>query len=120
MNLSREQLVAAYDFVAKRYGIQGVANESAIDRALAFQRELHPEPHEQPAALFYAFSRYPRCFPGAFRPMAALIAKNSARHHGFELRASAEELDRLLFAGTAQRASYEEIRDWFGRRLVPR
>ncbi len=117
MRFSASQIAEAYRFYARRRKIDGEPNAVAIEAALKVVEDLAPAERDEPAALLYAFARFPRAFPGAFRAMTQHVARTRAQMLGYQLRLSAEEFDRAIFAVTEKRATYEQIRDWMARKL---
>jgi prophage maintenance system killer protein len=69
--------------------------------------------------VFFAFSAFPRCFPGAWRVMTILLTINQARDSGLRLQARSDELADLMLRVAARRSDFAAVRDWFSTRLVP-
>ena len=116
MGVSKEQVLAAYAALARRYGFDPDHSDRAVDAALRMVEELAPAPRDEAAVLFYAFARFPRAFPGALRLMPVLLAKGALSTQGRVLLATADELDQLVFAVARQEANVEAVQAWFVRR----
>ncbi len=92
MILSVAEILRGWKFVARRNGVEPVANVRAVEAALEHARSLAERPTDAPAALFYAFACRPRALVGGARVMPALLATNEARRLGLELTFIASEL----------------------------
>jgi hypothetical protein len=91
-----------------------VAVRAAVDDA----RSRAASADDEPAAVFYAFTRYRRAMPGAWRPLSALLTLNQARALGRVLDATADDLDSLASEILHESVGWPEVRDWFASRLV--
>lgn len=110
-----EQVVGAYELYRRRHQLAFEPNRISIRAALAMATRLATQEADEPAALFYAFGRYPRAFPGAWRDMTQLFAANRAAQLGSRIPLN-DELGDLLIRVTSDHVSYEEVRDWFAAR----
>ncbi len=117
MKFSASQIAEAYRFYARRRGISEEPNETAIAAAVTYAEGLNADECDEPAALLYAFSRHPRCFPGALRAMTQHVCRTRAQQRGYVVRISADEFDKAIFAAMQRRATYEQIRGWMTTRL---
>ena len=118
---SADEVLRGWKFVARRIGLEPVANVRAVEAALDHARALSTRSADEPAAIFYAFACRPRALVGGGRYMPALMAINEVHRAGLELRATRDEFEalrkRLL---TAARPSFDEVRSWFAARLTSR
>ncbi len=121
MTLNEEQIVAAYAEVAQRLDVRGTAaNLPAVRSALALAKTLVTEdPASEAAAMFYAFARHPRAFPGLTRLMTVLVAATCGRSHGIVLGSTdADELERLVFLVAGQSVAFEQVLAFFRSRIA--
>lgn len=119
MLLTVREALDSYPFIARRYGAATRPDESAVRAALDAARVLAAgDVTAETAAVFYAFATYRRAFAGAWRVMAAMLARGQARANGGTLTATALELDTLCSDVMFRRAGFERVRDWFAAHLV--
>jgi hypothetical protein len=112
-------VLAGYVFTARRHGF-GDANERAVASGLSEAAALAELAHDEPAAMFYAFGRRPRAFPGGWPRMPVLMARNQASAIGLRLNATDIELRPLLVAiAGLEPMPWPEVRRFFAERLVP-
>lgn len=129
---TREELVAAYAFLARRQKLEDrarrsphpiplplVANTVAIDAALRSVNELIGVGIHTAAALLYSFARHPRCFPLALNAMTTVLAKNAALAEGMHVNADATEIRDMVMGVTSQKFSADDVDAWVRDRLVP-
>jgi hypothetical protein len=90
---SADEVLRGWKFVARRIGLEPVANVRAVEAALDHARALSKRPADDPAAIFYAFACRPRALVGGGRYVPALMA---------------------------DRPSFDEVCAWFDARLTPR
>ena len=127
---SRDELVEAYDFYARRHDLEAkakrslhpiplplVANQGAIDGALAAASELVSSGGSEVAACIYAFTRFPKCFPMTLYGFAGVIAMNVARTNGLRLSASAEDLKEVMQRVRYDHAPFELVEEWVRERV---
>ena len=120
MIFTEDQILAAYADIAARLDLPTrAANLLAVQAAMALAETLITEhPASEPAAMFYAFSRHPRAFPGLTRAMTTIVAAACARSHGIVLGASdADELERMVFLVTEQRIAFDRVLAFFAQRM---
>lgn len=89
---------------------------AAVDDA----RNLADHEDAAPAAVFFAFARRPRAFPGAWRLMPALLVLNQARSTSRRLDTNAEELNSLLLAVAKREIEFDDVLSWFRERMHDR
>lgn len=116
--LTAEEALVGWPFVARRYGIELPASESAVRAALAFAAGLVSDPRDEPAAVFFAFASFRRAFPGAWRPMAMLLMHSQARASGVRVTASTPELAALCLDVMHRRVDFPAVRAWFLERTT--
>ncbi len=115
---SADEILAGYPFAARRWKLIGVPSEMAIRAALEDATSLAAsDPYSEPAALFFAFARRPRAFPGAWRTMPALLALNQARSIGCRLRTESDELNALLVRIASRDLAFTDVHAFFAERL---
>lgn len=102
-------ILAGFRFAARRWKLSGEPSERSVTAAVEDATQLAADDAAaEPAALFFAFARRPRTFPGAWRLMPALLAMNQAKALGLRLRTERDELNRLLTRIAGRELSYEE------------
>jgi len=111
-----EDVEAAHRFLARRHGVSGQLHEQGVRGALELARSLAASPRDEPAAVFYALSRYPRALGGLARALPVMIALNLARATGHPIHATAAELRAFFVPLAARELSYEDVRGWFNDR----
>lgn len=119
---TRDQVVHAWLWTARRERLARAPNPQVIDLALAEASELATEIEDEPAALFYALARRPRGLGDAWGTTIVLLAANHARLCRTGFGSGPEELtelDRLRVAIVVQRLSFEHVRRWFRARMKP-
>ncbi len=124
---SREELVEAYGFFARRMKLEVRAEEKraqglpigpleartrAIDAALRAAHDLVESGGDEISAVLYGFASHPRCFPLAVYAFTTLIAKNVATSNGKKLSASVDEFKALIAAVMERRCGIDEVRHW--------
>jgi hypothetical protein len=89
-----DEILAGYPFVKRRWRIEQDPSDGAVRAAVEDAQSLAgSEAHAEPAALFFAFGRRPRAFPGAWRLMPALLALNQLQSLDLRLAADITELN---------------------------
>ena len=116
---SADELLAAWPFIARRYGLAQLPSRPAVDAALRLAQEHATGPEDAPAALFFALASYPRAFPGAWALASRLFASGLAASLGFRLDATEDELSTLRLEIAQRRADCEAVKAWFRVRLAP-
>ena len=119
MIISPESVIEGFAFVARRLGIEPTMSVRAIHAALDDARRHAATTHDEPAAVFFAFARFRRAFPRAWRQMAALLSMSQARELGLRIHASAADYDELASAIMLDDAPFDDVRAWFESRLKP-
>jgi hypothetical protein len=115
---SADEILAGYPFAARRWKLVGEPSGLAILAAVEDATTLAAsDPYSEPAALFFAFARRPRAFPGAWRTMPALLALNQARSIGCRLRTDSRELNTLLVRIASRELGFDEVQAFFAERL---
>ncbi len=115
---SVDVLARAYVRVAAEFGLPERHNLTALRLALQQADHLADDIYDAPAALLFAFGRYPRCF-AAFRTMSVMAVAWHARSLGFKLEASPSELAETLVRVAAGELTYDDVRAWTADRLIP-
>jgi len=110
------RLVSGYDFVVRRFGVAPDVSVPDIQAALDHADELAEVEADEPAALFFAFAKTPKAFPGAWRLMARLISTHHAQKLGRALHADAAAVDALCTKIAHGEATFADVRKWFGCR----
>jgi len=121
VTLDERQILAAYAELAERLGLpSAVAHVGDVRAALALAEPLVTEdPASEPAAVFYAFSRYPRAFPRLARAMTTLLALTCARAHGIVLGSNdSDALEAMVFGVASQRVGFEQVLAYFRSRIA--
>ncbi len=115
-----DEILAAHEFVARRFGVDGRPNVEQIamclDEARAFADN---RPADEPAALFYVLTRRPRAIGGLWRALPLLLSVNQAREGGLRVDATEEEWRSVRLDIVSRRASFGDVREWFAKRLSP-
>lgn len=96
-------------------GIQ--VSEKAIRAAVQHARSLARWPIDEPAAIFFAFSRYPRAAPGLSKPLAIFLVRDQLEALGLVLVASDAELRELRVSILTRRYEAADVFAWFAERL---
>src|SRR5258707_416164 len=82
---SADVLALGFRFIARRRGFRGEPDLRILELAIAEVAALSSRPDLEPAAIFFAFARRPRAFPGAWRVLPIVLAINAVRGAGGEL-----------------------------------
>lgn len=112
-----DEIIETFTFVSIRHQWKQQPNSNSIKKALQKARGLNAKLHDEPAALFFEFSRHPHAFPDGWRVMTTLIALNAASTRRMRLRASPEDLRALRLAIKQERLEFADVRQWFTERL---
>jgi hypothetical protein len=113
-----EDVVAAYDFMARRYGVRRRAGVDLIREAMDEARSLAARAIEEPAALFFALVRRPAALPGLHAALVEQLMVNHAAVLGLAL--DPKGLRALHVPVTQEHMDFDAVRAWFAARLVPR
>jgi hypothetical protein len=112
-------ILGTHTFLARRHGWKDPLDQLLVQSCLREARTLSTADREEPAALFYVFSKAWARLGDACAVLPDLLARNHARAVGLELAATPEE-QRVLRLKIAQGGvSFDEVRSWFGERLRP-
>lgn len=112
-------IIATHTFLSRRHGWKAPLDEIMVQGCLKEARQLAAGEKDEPAALFYVFSKAWQRLGDACAVLPDLLSRNHARAVGLTLAASPEEQKalRMQIAGGAVR--FDEVRAWFGQRLKP-
>lgn len=113
-----EAVVRAYGMISPDLGISKRVSATAVRVALREADHLADDVYDVPAALLFAFGRYPRCFDG-FRSMSVLVVEWHTKTLGFKLEASKLELADVLVRVALGELSHEDVRAWVVERMLP-
>ena len=113
-----EAISRAYRVIAAELGVSPRVSETAVRVALREADHLADDVYDVPAALLFAFGRYPRCFD-AFRAMSVLVVEWHTKTLGFKLEASRLELADVLTKVALSELTHEEVRGWVVERMLP-
>ena len=114
---SAEQILKAHAFVARRHRLTSQADEPGVRAALAEAVQLAAgDPASEPAAVFYAFTRYRRAFGDGWRTMTVLLTQNQARP--YRIDATGDEFHTLMLAVSHHQFAFDDVRAWLAARLV--
>lgn len=114
---SAEHVLAAHTFVARRHRLTNQADAIAVRAALTEAKGLAAgDPTNEPAAVFYAFTRYRRAFGDGWRAMTVLLTQNQARPR--RIVATNEEFHALMLAVFYREFTFDDVRTWFASRLT--
>lgn len=113
-----EAIARAYAALAEELGLDARSSEAAIRIALREADHLANDVYDVPAALLFALGQHPRCFAG-FRAMSVLVVEWHTKTLGFKLTATRPELADVLTRVALHELTHEEVRAWFGERLLP-
>lgn len=118
---SADEILAAWPFLARRFGIDATPSRVAIEAAVRLAIECAADRvDDEPAALFYAFARYPRAVPGAWRLLGERLARAHGARLGLVLVPTAAELAALRLEIVQGRADCAAVKAWFAARLRSR
>lgn len=109
-------ILATHTFLARRHGWKAPLDQIMVQGCLKEARQLAPEERDEPAALFYVFSKAWTRLGEACAVLPDLLSRNHARRVGLELNATAEEQRELRLRIAAGALSFPEVRDWFAAR----
>lgn len=110
-------IVGTYTFLARRYGWKAPLDEIMVQGCLRESRQLATRERDEPAALFYAFSKAWVRLGEACAVLPDLLARNHARAVRLELTATPDEQRELRLRIATGGVPFVEVRDWFDARL---
>lgn len=127
---TRAELVAAYEFYARRHQLEKKAAEApipierplrarpaAVDAALATADEAVRQGYDEVAAVLFGFATHPRSFPFAVYGFVAVITMNVARSTARRLNASTADYRDIINRVMHREASITDVETWVVRRL---
>jgi hypothetical protein len=112
-------ILATHTFLARRHGWKDPLDQILVQGCLKEARSLITADRDEPAAMFYVFSKAWARLGDACAVLPDLLARNHARGVGLELSATPEEQRTLRLRIAAGGVPFEEVRSWFGERLHP-
>jgi hypothetical protein len=112
-------ILGTHTFLARRHGWKAPLDEILVQGCLKEARTLASADRDEPAALFYVFSKAWSRLGDACAVLPDLLARNHARAVGLELSATAEEQRALRLRIAEGGVAFDEVRSWFGARLRP-
>ncbi|AKU95171.1 hypothetical protein AKJ09_01835 [Labilithrix luteola] len=115
---SAEAITLAYARIAPALNLPEKVSSAALRLALREADHLADDVYDVPAALLFAFGRYPRCF-GGFRTMSVMVVEWHAKTLGFKLEASETDLSGILERVALRELDYEQVRAWVVERMLP-
>lgn len=110
-------ILATHTFLARRHGWRAPLDELLVQGCLKEARVLAVHERDEPAALFYVFSKAWARLGDACAVLPDLLSRNHARAVGRELAATPEEQRALRLRIAAGGVTFDEVRDWFGARM---
>jgi hypothetical protein len=112
-------ILGTHTFLARRHGWKAPLDQILVQGCLKEARALAGTERDEPAALFYVFSKAWNRLGDACAVLPDLLARNHARAVGLELSATAEEQRALRLRIAEGGVTFDEVRVWFGERLRP-
>jgi hypothetical protein len=112
-------ILGTHTFLARRHGWKAPLDQILVQGCLKEARTLVGAEGDEPAALFYVFSKAWNRLGDACAVLPDLLARNHARAVGLELSATAEEQRALRLRIAEGSVTFDEVRTWFGERLRP-
>ena len=113
------ELFAACEYLARRFSWERRLRLNLIRKIHGEAAHLARVPSDEPAALFFAFSRSFELTAEDYTIVPIVIATNHAKRLGYDLRATAFELVDLKRAVSAGLLPFEAVRRWFVERMGP-
>ncbi|MFT3773254.1 MAG: hypothetical protein QM820_48365 [Minicystis sp.] len=107
-------ILGTHTFLSRRHGWKAPLDEIMVQGCLKEARQLALDERDEPAALFYVFSKAWTRLGEACAVLPDLLSRNHARRVGLELTASPEEQRALRLRIAAGGVPFTEVRDWFG------
>ena len=111
-------ILGTYTFLARRHGWHARLDHLLVQSCLKEARTLAARERDEPAALFYTFSKAWTRLGEACAVLPDLLVRNHARALGLDLLATADEQRRLRLRIADGDAPFEEVRAWFEQRLT--
>lgn len=94
-----------------------VVTEKGVRAAVQEARSLARWPVDEPAAVFFAFARRPRCIPALNATLAAFLARDQIERIGVSLVATDRDLHDLRMHVLSRSVTFDDVRDWFAERM---
>jgi hypothetical protein len=110
-------ILGTHTFLARRHGWKAPLDHLLVQGCLKEARQLASTDREEPAALFYVFSKAWARLGDACAVLPDLLARNHARAVGLELTATPDEQRALRLRIADGSVPFDEVRAWFGARL---
>jgi hypothetical protein len=110
-------ILGTHTFLARRHGWKDRLDQILVQGCLKEARALATEPRDEPAALFYVFSKAWTRLGDACAVLPDLLARNHARSVGLELTATPDEQRAFRLRIVEGGVPFEEVRAWFGERM---
>lgn len=112
-------IIGTHTFLARRHGWKAPLDELLVQGCLKEARTLAMAERDEPAALFYVFSKAWARLGDACAVLPDLLSRNHARAVGFALSASPDEQRDLRLRIAAGSVSFADVRAWFGAHVQP-
>ena len=112
-------ILGTHTFLSRRHGWKTPLDELSVQGCLKEARQLTGRERDEPAALFFVFSKAWARLGDACAVMPDLLARNHARAVGLDLGATPEEQRELRLRIAAGGVGFGEVREWFASRLAP-
>ncbi len=112
--------LGTYTFLARRHGWKAPLDQLLVQGCLKEARQLAASDRDEPAALFYVFSKAWARLGDACAVLPDLLARNHARAVGLALLASPDEQRALRLRIAEGGVPFEEVRSWFASGLRQR
>lgn len=112
-------ILGTHTFLARRHGWKDPLDQLLVQGCLKEARALVSSDRDEPAALFYVFSKAWARLGDACAVLPDLLARNHARAVGLELLATPDEQRALRLRIAEGGVAFDEVRSWFGDRLRP-
>jgi len=110
---------ATHTFLARRHGWKGPLDQLLVQACLKEARTLAAADADEPAALFYVFSKAWARLGEACAVLPDLLTRNHARAVGLELNATPEEQRDLRLRIAKGGVAFDEVRGWFAAHQRP-
>lgn len=112
-------ILATHTFLARRHGWKAPLDEILVQGCLKEARQLAAMERDEPAALFFVFSKAWARLGDACAVLPDLLSRNHARAVGLELGASPEDQRALRLRVAAGSATFADVRAWFSANARP-
>ena len=115
-------ILGTHTFLARRHGWKAPLDQLLVQSCLKEARALvsgDATDRDEPAALFYVFSKAWARLGDACAVLPDLLARNHARAVGLELAVNPDEQRALRLRIAQGGVPFDEVRSWFAERLRP-